>query len=560
MVEHAAAVGFFGSGDQKMMSASIDRQKKVFHLSVALCLVIGILFRIWRIWENDFFFYDEGFYLNHNRTMGMVLTRYHFTSLSDLGRALWTYITICLGSGKSLWFAIADMRFFWGGLTQWSFARVMASAFGIGTLIVTYRFAQRWYGRSDLAWVAVAILAVLPSHVFYSRIGMQEALSTFLVTAGFLCYLGSREYGWRTFAAGMFWGAAFFSNYRLIMLPALVLAAEGWMTVAEKSRPDLRRVMAALITFAALVILIGNLDNGRNARVTFAWMFHQGQMAEKDFSFINFLSYPYYLFRLEGWLLGAAFFSSAVLFAKRRWRELLPFVLSVAHMVIFSLPSEKGARYVCVMLPMMAIAVAYFIMVVHDGLAARTLQRWGVIGCAVLMIAMLGVKSFRLVAARSDYRSAAEDILAMDPQARWMSTQSYVQNLYVDDPDRVAECPHTFEDFQKKVRGGYDFLVVDSQVYISWTDGGERFAFEKEGYLSFLTERMRPIKVYDHFQYDILERFVFEHSSHLTRSIRFLADARERGVGRLYVYNARQAEALMNMLVMRHAERGGVAP
>ena len=510
--------------------------RNLFIWSILVLVFMGVLLRFFNITSSDFVFYDEGFYLNHNRLFGEMLQRYYPQDLETFFKAVGAYAKLSLSSGKSLWFMLADMRMFFGKMTEWYIPRVLSAIFGILTLPLVFLIARKYYNSRAVAWISVGLLAILPSHVFYSRLGLQESLSTFLVLAGFYFYLSSRKLNWQTLFSGIVFGAAFFANYRLIVLPALVAFAEVCVGFSSKDRPSIRRYMWFLLMFFSTVFLVGNINNGQNTVITFSWMFHQAQMAGDSFHFINFLSYPYYLFRLENVLFGLFFFSSFIFVFKGPRNRLLPFLLVLLQMFLFSFPEEKGARYLCVMTPFMAISVAYAIRILYDLFPGKVGHSVLTVIVVAMGLAMLG-KSSALAQSSSDYRIATEFVSNRGEDVKFLSTQDYVQNLYVKNRKNVKACPHSAQALINLYAEGSRYLVLDPQAYISWTKDDERFNLELEGYLAFINRRVIPIKTYPHFNRVLLERFVFEHSSNLPRSIKFLNAAEKNNLGALKVYD-----------------------
>jgi hypothetical protein len=82
---------------------------------------------------------------------------------------------------------------------------------------------------------------------------------------------------------------------------------------------------------------------------------------------------------------------------------------------------------------------------------------------------------------------------------------------------------------------GARYLLIDPQVYISWTESGHRFDPLK-GFLNFIVDRMKPVKAFSHFDRVMLERFVFEHNENLRRSVQFLRTA-SPATGELRIYD-----------------------
>ncbi|HSV43399.1 MAG TPA: glycosyltransferase family 39 protein, partial [Candidatus Bathyarchaeia archaeon] len=226
---------------------------RAFMLACLFVAAVGCLFRVWHITRNEFVFYDEGFYLSHNRLLGETIQQHYPLGTADLKEAAKIYFKTCLASGKSLWFMLSDVRVFFNRVHDWFWPRVIASVCGILTIFLTYCFAVRLFQSRWVAWLSVALLAVLPSHVFYSRTGLQEAFSTLLVLIGFYFYLFPRRFSWKVFLAGLFFGAGFFSNYRLMMLPALIAVAEAWISFAEGKTFDFRKYIWTVLTFFSAV-------------------------------------------------------------------------------------------------------------------------------------------------------------------------------------------------------------------------------------------------------------------------------------------------------------------
>jgi len=560
MVEHLETLGPFGIEDPKMnehhhMSrTSLLSDRRILIAFSLLVVLLGCFFRLYQINQSDFVFYDEGYYLNYSRRFGEIIQARTPFQFPEMTEAVYAFIRICLGTGKALWFLLADSRFFFGGLKAWFFPRVLSSIFGILCLPVAYRFARKFYHSRSSAWLTVIVLALLPSHVFYSRVGMQETLSTFLMLLGFYYYLFPRKIGPRTFTAGALFALTFFANYRLIICPVFVALAEIYLGFTEKRRPGFRKYLWFLLTYLAGVFIIGNIDYGRNTTVTFAWMLHQADLAQSSFAAVNFLSYPYYLFRLENWIFGLFFFGQVYWVFKKQWPRLFPFLLVILQMALFSMASEKGARYLCVVTPFLAMSVAHLIVTLIKENRDEVV-RYSIGMLAVLMLGMMGLKSAALARARGDYRTSAEYLLSLDQDVSFVSTQPYVQRLYTSGKDRVADCPHRFELLALKLSEGYRYLVIEPQAYISWTQEGKRFDPKLTGYMRFVQARLEPLRTYDHFDPVLLERFVFEHSEHLVRSIRFLELANKEGFGKLYIYDLNQVvPVVMTMLGQYHAQ------
>ncbi len=512
----------------------LNSLKKFAPPTVLFFVLVGLFLRLWRINQSDFIFFDEGYYLNFNIRYLYIIQKFFPQNWADFWQAFWLCMRVSLGTGKAMWFAIVDSRVFLGLLETWWVPRVVSAVAGVLTLGLCYQFARRWSNSGAVAALSVVLLSILPSHVFYSRIAIQETVCVLFFLSGLYLYLFSARLGGRTIASAVLLSAAYFSNYRLIIIPVLVAVAEIWSKFSVGQWPDIRKYVWHTVVFLALMVLIGNLDQAQNTIVTFSWMFHQAHLGEERFDWFNFLSYPYCLFRLEHGLFGIFFFGNVYFLFRKRYSELLPFALAVTQMFMFSFAADKAARYLSVVMPFLAMGVAVLIVAVfQESHRART--RW-VLGLGVaFMIAGMTVKSFQLANFRSAYRSSMEFLLSHDPNVKVLSTQNWVQNLYTPRRTQVWECPHQFGLFVKLFSEGFRVLIVDPQAYISYTADGKKFTSELGDYLGFVVDNVKPLAVYPHFSPLILERFVLEHNENLKRSLLFLRDhGADAGILRVY--------------------------
>lgn len=522
-----------------------SRSQLIFFALVTLAIACGIGLRVYNLRGSGFFFYDEGLYLNHNRAILEYIQSRPLSS-ADCLKAFSYYARLALGSGKSLWFFIVDSRFFWGGLTDWDFSKVMACVFGLLTLPVFFIIVRRYYNSNSIALLAVALLALLPGHVFYSRIGLQEAFSTFLVLSGFYFYLFPRKFGWRTVVAALLLAAAFFANYRLAMLPVLVALTEFWIGIVEKKGVGWRKVSWFSVTFFACMVLVGNLFHGANTVMIAAWIFHQGDTAKEVFSWVNFFSYPYYLFRLESGILTLFFFCNIYCVINKRWAVLLPAVLFVAQMVIFSTTNEKAIRYIAVVMPFFVMSAAFAIKSLYDVLSEKKRIALAIV-LGVMVFLMCG-KSAQIAQASSAYESAARYLIEKSPDARIIAPQDQVMGLYVNPRERIKPVPVSFDVLLKLYSQGYHYLVLGPQSYVDCASGG-RFVLPLRDYLGFIDSKVEPVKVYPHLNQAVMERFVFEHSTNLVDSIRFLGSDELVQLSSLRIYDLSRIVPAMTRIV-----------
>ncbi|HYG52124.1 MAG TPA: hypothetical protein VD905_14530, partial [Flavobacteriales bacterium] len=373
---------------------------------------------------------------------------------------------------------------------------------------------------------------ILPSHVFYSRLGMQEALSTFLFLCAFYLYVFSRGTGLRLFASALVLSFVFFTNYRMIIAPVYVILAEIWLSLEQRRPIDLRRLVWFVLVFYGAVFCIGGINGGQNTYVTFAWMFHQADQASGQRHWLNFFSFPYYVFALENFFFGLMFFSSFYLTLRKKWEKLLPWMVVIAQMALFSFAAEKGARYMCVVLPFMAMAAAH-----SASFFSAPEQRFKKAAVVVVALSLLGLagKSVELTRSGTDYGEAVRYILSMDPQARIISTQPLVEALYLPNERAIVECPKELSSLLALSDQGYRYLILDPQAYISWTSSGQRFT-PLLGFLALIRENVLPLRIFPHLNEAFLTRFVLDHNENLRNSLRFL-NGRDPSLGEIRIYD-----------------------
>lgn len=502
---------------------------------LALAVLAGLFFRLNGLRQNEFFFYDEGYYLSTQRGFAEFIADDPPTTSAQFFRYLQYDFFVSLCMGKPLWFFLQHLRSFWGQFEAFFFSRMLSAAFGILTALVTFLFARRYFQSKETALLAAALLITLPGHVFYSRLGLQEALSGLCLLAGFYFYLFPGRFGIRSILAGIFFALTYFSNYRMFLIPGLVLFAETWLWWSKERTFNVRRYVWSMMTFLLAVMIPGLANDGCHITFIFHWMLRQTASAKEHFDFISLFSYPYVMFRLESVLFGLFFFGNVFFLARKQRQKMLPFVLVILQMAVFSFAHEKGARYMAVVMPFMAMAAAFSI---REFLRVpRRSVRIAVAILAGLMLVQHLVRASRIQAFNSDYRESVETILARDPGAKILSTQALVQGLFAPDAEDVKEPPHAYGAVLAARRAGYKYLILGPQVFISHTKNKKRFETRLEDHLQFLLTEMTPIKEYPHFSDAMMERFVFEHNEDLRQSLEFLAANRREGLGKLRVYD-----------------------
>lgn len=513
-----------------------NKSKFVWALSL-FAIGLGIFLRFWHITSNQFLFYDEGMYLGYNRNFIELVAANPPRDIHELFIILGLMIKAALGTAKALWFFLLNLRVFIFGPKAWYFARLISAFSSLGTIALTYFFAYRYYRSKNIAFLSIILLSLLPSHVFYSRLGMQESLSALLFLSALYIYLFYQNRKWSSVVSSLLLVCLFLTNYRMIVGPIFIVAIEFFESLRNRHAINWQRLIIHVGTFAAVVFIIGSLYGGVNRYVTFGWMFHQAQEAQSQRSFINIFSFPYEIFILEGFLFGILFWSNCFLVIKKQWSKILPFILVLIQMAGFSLAAEKGARYLCVVLPLMAIAAA--VMIDHI-LHFEKIRKY-LIGFVILTCLSMAIQSFKIMQSQNDYARAVKLITEHDPKSGILSTQPLVEQLYVDNENSVKECPKNLGDFIDMYKQGYRYLILDPQVYISWTKDQQRFSPPLIDFLQSIYDDVPPLATMLHLNKVLLTRFVLDHNQNLIQSIKFLNNSSSHRYGEIRIYDIGQS-------------------
>jgi hypothetical protein len=307
--------------------------------------------------------------------------------------------------------------------------------------------------------------------------------------------------------------------------------------------------------FFGIVLGIGLINHGSNLFITTAWMGHQAQMASQQWHWLNVFSYPYNFYRLDGAPFTLMLVMNLYWILKKDWPKVLPIGLVLVQMMIFTCASEKGARYLCVVLPFAAMAVA---MVVHHLIAnASSFKRWAPPVLFVLLVFSLAGKSVAVVGTPSGYEKAVRFIKKANPQAKILSTQPLIAGLWQDDPSRVEPVPKDIKELIMRYSQGYRYLIIDPQAYVSWTASGNRFTTPLIDYLGFIREHIPPVIKLAHLTPALLERFVLDHNEDLGASVRFL-NRSDEDFGAVYVYDLAQSLEVMQKVIQSMSTKAGM--
>ena len=243
----------------------------------------------------------------------------------------------------------------------------------------------------------------------------------------------------------------------------------------------------------------------------------------------NFFSFPYYLFKLENVFFGFLFFAGFYLCYQRNFKGLLPFFIVLLQMFLFSFAAEKGARYLCVVLPFACMAVAFILEQLYQ------LHQKVTVSIFVCMILGFCFTVTGIIQSTTSYEKAIAFVKAHDPQAKIISTQPVVEKLFVSDEADIVALPKSLEETAMMVKNGYRYMIIDPQLYISWTKDDKRFSLAELDFIARLRQQVPLRAVIPHLNNILMERFVLDHNQDILRSINFIAQS--QGMGSIYIYD-----------------------
>ena len=253
---------------------------------------------------------------------------------------------------------------------------------------------------------------------------------------------------------------------------------------------------------------------------------------------MSLIFYPTRIMFLPSKVFSSALFSGPtfILLSIKTYSKLLAFGIVLLQMLIFSFAAEKGARYLCVVLPFMAASTA---IVIDDAWQRWPGRQTRIAIVMMCLFALGGMFYFSAAIAWSgtDYEKAVRFVTDREAQAVMVSTQPLVEGLFLEDDKRIVPCPQDLPALFDLYKQGARYLITDPQVFISWTANGRRFSPPLNNFLEFVLEDVRPLQTFPHLNKILLKRFVLDHNEQLWDSIVFLSRAQIRKDNQIRVYD-----------------------
>jgi 4-amino-4-deoxy-L-arabinose transferase-like glycosyltransferase len=219
--------------------------------------------------------------------------------------------------------------------------RLLAVAFGMGTIYLTYLIGKTLYGRIAGS-LAALFLALMPYHVIVSRQVLLDGPMVFFgtLTLYMLARFGRSQKAHWLYAAGAAMGLTFLSKETGIVLVGSIyifLALASDLRVRIWNLVITASIMALIIApFPITLALAGGSTTGQNYLV---WQLFRRPNHEWQFYFTNLPS------ALGSWLIAAAIIGLIVLWKKNSWREKLVLSWIIVPFIFFQIWPVKGYQY-----------------------------------------------------------------------------------------------------------------------------------------------------------------------------------------------------------------------
>ncbi len=248
--------------------------------------------------------------------------------------------------------------------------RLLAVAFGLGTVIVVYKIGETLYGRLPGA-LAALFLALMPYHVIVSRQVLLDGPMTFFATLTLYAiakFAKTRRSSW-LYAAGGSMGLTVLTKETSIVLLGGIFV---FIALAPEVRTRIRDLIVAIVImglvvapFPLSILLGGGSSSGRNylvwqlfRRPNHAWSFYLTNVSPA----IGIL------------VILAAIAGFYFLRREKSWSEKLLLAWIIVPIVFFEIWPVKGYQYLLPIAPAFVILAGRFLgnMIIK----ATTIHQW----------------------------------------------------------------------------------------------------------------------------------------------------------------------------------------
>jgi 4-amino-4-deoxy-L-arabinose transferase-like glycosyltransferase len=464
--------------------AETDISTQRFLCILGLIGLAGFLLRWFHLSGKDLCFWDEGIFLmgaKFLRWRSAVLVKMCLNAMGgsffvpgpDSYQGYPVFLQkpfhVILLTGSSLVF----------GLTKWTGA-VHSAMYGVGTIMLTGCLG-RYLAGTVPGLIAASWLAFQPYHVFYSRLGLHEMDSMFILLLGsllmFVWLKTARAH--HLFWAGLLLMLAIGTSYRLFIMVGLLVCLVIGRSMAGGTVKAAIRGVIFLVAGAVMALILLELSYRLAFSPDYLWSQPSSYMALLKKKFISSessfdMAFPLYYCRMftrfDGWFPSLVTGVAVIyLLFKRSFRLVMVTVLFLVPFLVFSLTSTRLARTPTGLLPWGALAVGVFISDFgRHATFLRTSIRYfvaGGLGCAILI--SFGLNLIPIYKIQSGY-GPVMDFLDSQGAECCLSTMKPIfafhkDRHYVDTPGE------TVTDLCRQVREtGVRYLCLDWQKFVRY--------------------------------------------------------------------------------------------
>lgn len=448
--------------------------------AVALILVAAAVLRFAELPARGLIYWDEGKFLLEGvrlETALRILAGAHVSL--PAGKAI--------GTAKPTHALLIALSFALFGVHD--YAALLLSAFaGVVAVVLVYRIGALLFD-STVGVVAALVLAVSEYDVIYSRSALSESDANSLLLLGVLLWLyqrcrvaPERRSGWWLMAAGVAFGLAFTTNYRIVVYVAVIVGLDllygsrqrGWrQTLVRGGRwivgcavvPCLWQLTDILARARGTVLFRSEITHQPATYFGEAlYQIHGGKQAMVVFGPLPYLQW---YIAYEGWVLAVLLALGIVLALRVRsfaWLAVLcpvmvPYLLYIWAPVI--VPRNLAAA-----IPFTAILISVALVSVARRLFSGP-TFLPVLAVLVLALGVDGVRhSWRLSAERSGSTLAAGYVTSHGGGP--VLTTNEIPVFYLRGTAghcQAARLPHSLRELAADVRAGYRSAIID---HASW--------------------------------------------------------------------------------------------
>ncbi|MBU1862820.1 MAG: glycosyltransferase family 39 protein [Candidatus Omnitrophica bacterium] len=366
-------------------------------------------------------------------------------------------------------------------------SKCVAATFGIFSVIMLFMLMRLWYGTT-IAIVAALFLACSGYHIYVSRIGGPETISTFFILCAWYWYgkscVDKNSFGKNNYfilLCGIALGLCFTTCYRWIIVIPIIWIYESVRFVkvaATERKVIIKRILLLTISFLFLPILCEMVYWPLHYMPHFEVSFRH--MPKNIFGYFNqliyylvfqskagtFLIHDLYIdffLKLNGVALTSLSLIGLIMLIKRHSPKDL--LVALPGLIVFTVLSIKtrgnSLRYISLALPFIAALAAVALVQLFLYIPLHKKTRTTLIAITALIVSYTSIYNIiELTTIRAGYQSAME-YLRQNHGERHLSTSNAYSEFYFG--RNVAEqTPARREDLKTLLQeGAYRYVVLD---------------------------------------------------------------------------------------------------